>query len=107
MQIKILITGANGDLACSIAKIIKNEFPNSRILGTDINKNGIGEEIFDHIYRTTYPDQKRYGSFIKKISKQIDLIIPTTETEINFFTKNINKFKAKILVNKKIIINFF
>jgi carbamoyl-phosphate synthase large subunit len=107
MQIKILITGANGDLACSIAKILKNEFPNSRILGTDINKNGIGEEIFDHIYKTTYPDQKKYGSFIKKISKQIDLIIPTTETEINFFTKNINKFKAKILVNKKNIINLF
>lgn len=107
MQIKILITGANGDLACSIAKIIKNEFPNSRILGTDINKNGIGEEIFDHIYRTTSPNQKKYGPFIKKISKQIDLIIPTTETEINFFTKNINKFKVKILVNKKNIINLF
>jgi carbamoyl-phosphate synthase large subunit len=107
MQIKILITGANGDLACSIAKILKNEFPNSRILGTDINKNGIGEEIFDHIYKTTYPNQKKYGSIIKKISKKIDLIIPTTETEINFFTKKKNEFKAKILVNKKNIINLF
>ena len=70
MQIKILIAGANGDLTCSIAKIIKNEFPNSRILGTHINKNRIGEKIFEHIYKTTHPHQKKYGPFIKKYSNK-------------------------------------
>ena len=60
-----------GALDAKDGQYFKNEFPNSRILGTDINKNGIGEEIFDRIYNTTSPYQKKYCLFIKKISKHL------------------------------------
>ena len=40
MQLKFLITGCHGDLAFSVAKIIKKNFRDSRLIGTDIEING-------------------------------------------------------------------
>jgi len=106
MKLKILITGAHGDLACSIIKIIKKEFPMSIIIGTDLIKHGPGEELFDKIYKSPSVKNTKYKKFFKNIVKKIDLIIPTTETEINYLAKN-KLTKKKILINKYQIIKTF
>jgi carbamoyl-phosphate synthase large subunit len=107
MQLKFLITGCHGDLAFSIASIIRKNFYNAIILGTDIEKNGIGNVIFDNIYSVPKVNNSKYLKIISKISKSVDLIIPSTEGEIVFFSKNKKKFKNKILINKETIINLF
>ena len=107
MQLKFLITGCHGDLAYSIASIIKKNFNKAVILGTDIEKNGIGNVIFDNIYSVTKFNSSKYLKIILKISKSVDLIIPTTEGEILFFSKNKKKFNNKILINKEAIVNLF
>ena len=86
MQLKFLITGCHGDLAYSIASIIKKNFNKAVILGTDIEKNGIGNVIFDNIYSVPKFNSSKYLKIILKISKSVDLIIPTTEGEILFFS---------------------
>ena len=103
-----LITGANGDIAISICRIIKNEFKNSIIEGTDIKTDGLGEFQYKKIHKITSPRNKSYLNEMLEISKESKIIIPTTEEEIIFFSKNQKKFKNKfILVNSHKIIKIF
>ena len=47
---KFLITGANGDIAISICRIIKQHFKRSIIDGSDIVDAGPGEIYYNHIH---------------------------------------------------------
>ena len=107
MQLKILITGCHGDLAFSIAQIIKKNFKSSTLIGTDMEKNGMGNLIFDQIYKVPPTSNKNYLKIITQLSKSVNLLIPSSEKEIVFFSKNEKKFKSKILINDKKIINLF
>lgn len=107
MQLKFVITGAHGDIAFSLAKIIKNNFKNSIIIGIDIQKNGSGELIFDKIYKFPKPNNKNYKKKIEKLIKRINLLIPTTDAEIKFFHNYYKFFKKKILINNQNILNIF
>tara|TARA_B100001057_G_scaffold450774_1_gene493147 strand:+ start:703 stop:1629 length:927 start_codon:yes stop_codon:yes gene_type:complete len=105
---KFLITGANGDIAKSVCRILKAEYKHSIIDGTDINPDGPGQYLFNKIYNISEPNKKVYIKEITKISKKYKIIIPTTEQEINFFYKNIEKFSNKVvLINSKNIIKTF
>lgn len=105
---RFLITGANGDIAKSICRILRAEYKNSIIDGTDINPEGSAQFLFNKIYNVSEPSKKSYIKEITKISKKYKIIIPTTELEISFFCKNIKKFKNNIiLINSRNIIRTF
>tara|TARA_Y100000768_G_C23930517_1_gene659838 strand:- start:99 stop:1022 length:924 start_codon:yes stop_codon:yes gene_type:complete len=105
---KFLITGANGDIAISISRILRKHFKNSIIDGTDLENIGPGEIYYNNIFKVKKPNDKNYFQEIKELSKPYRIIIPTTENEIMFFSKNREKFKNKIiLINSKFIINTF
>jgi len=101
---KILITGAHGDIACSVAKIIKLEFNKFEIFGTDTESNGPGDYLFKKIYKTPNLHNEYYLRTIKKIYKKFNLIIPCTEPEINYITKKKLYKIFPILINKPEII---
>jgi len=104
---KILITGAHGDIACSVGKIIKSEFNKFLIFGTDIQNSGPGDYLFKKIYKIPSFDNMNYLKTIKKIYKKFDLIIPCTEPEINYITKKKLYNIFPILINKpEIILKF-
>ena len=69
MQLKFLITGCHGDLAFSIASIIRKNFNNVILIGTDIESNGAGNLIFDKIYNIPKVNNYKYLGIISKISK--------------------------------------
>ena len=46
---KFLITGAHGDIAQSISKIIKSTYKKAIINGTDLIESGPGEFLFNKI----------------------------------------------------------
>lgn len=105
---KFLITGANGDIAISISRIIQEHFKNSIIDGTDTEVSGPGEIYYKKIYKVSTPNSKYYLKQLKKMSMRYKIIIPTTEKEIIFFSRNRNKFKNNILlINSKFVINTF
>ena len=105
---KFLITGAHGDIAQSIFRILKLNYKKVTIDGTDIKKSGPSEFLFNKIYEVNFPSNKNYLKYIKKISKDYQIIIPTTEDEIIFFSENLKKFKnTSILINSPEIINTF
>lgn len=104
---KVLITGAHGDIACSVAKIIKSELNKFEIFGTDTEQNGPGDYFFKKIYKIPSSFNQYYFKIIKQIYKKFDLIIPCTEPEINFITeKKLNQI-FPILINKpEIVLKF-
>jgi len=104
---RVLITGANGDIAKSICKVIKKNFNNIIIDGTDIKVKKNSSGLFNKIFNVPSPKKKSYINKIKKLSKNYNLIIPATEDEIIFFSKNNNLLKKKLLLNSKRIINIF
>ena len=86
---KILISGANGDIAISIYKIIKKNFTKkTKVDGTDINKEGKGIFYFDRVFELPKASNKSFLSKSLLIYKKYDLIIPTTENEIRVISKN-------------------
>ena len=107
MPLKFLITGCHGDLAFSIASIIKKNFKNAILIGSDITSHGTGNAIFDKIYKVPKPNSHKYFKVISKISRSANLIIPSTDNEIYFFSKKRKNFKNKILINNQNIIDLF
>ena len=104
---RILITGAHGDIACSIGRIIKSEFSKFEIFGVDTQRNGPGDYLFKKIFNIPCVYNEYYLKVIKRIYKRFDLIIPCTEPEINYITKKRLYEIFPILINKpEIILKF-
>jgi carbamoyl-phosphate synthase large subunit len=109
MKKKFLITGAQGDIAQSICKIIRQNYKNKiTIDGMDILKSGPSDYIFNKIITSPKTNTSNYNLFIKRVFKKYDLIIPTTENEIKYFSKNKKIGKLfPILINKPEIVSLF
>jgi carbamoyl-phosphate synthase large subunit len=111
MKKKILITGAHGDIALSIYRIIKEKYKEKySIDGMDVLPDGPGDFVFNKVYKSPNPTTKKYNIFFKGIANQYRLIIPTTEGELKYFSKKKNLYLIKnfpILINKKSIIKIF
>jgi len=104
---KILITGAHGDIACSVGKIIKLEFSKFEIFGVDTQKHGPGDYLFKKIFKIPHSYNAYFLKVIKKIYKKFDLIVPCTEPEINYIIEKKLYENYPILINKpEIILKF-
>ena len=69
----ILITGIGGDIAQSIATIIREERPNIRLIGTDINLEHAGSIFVDEVLPLdAYTYRVRYISPCNAINAQKD-----------------------------------
>lgn len=105
---KILITGAHGDIAQSIFRILKLHYSKIIVHGMDCKNSGIGKYLFDKFIQTYKANNKKYFLHIKKITKNYDLIIPTSEAELICLSKNYKELEGcPILINKPKIINLF
>ena len=104
---KILITGANGDIAISVFEILKKEFKKFKIFGSDLNIN-YGSLYFKKIFILPHANSKNYLKSSRALFKKFDLIIPTTEAEISFIANNKERYKNTLfLINEKKIVNLF
>ena len=85
---KILITGCGGDIALSMAKLLRETSIVGHLIGTDVSddhpgfafydKTGVLPPAFDPLYLTSLRD------FVAK--NDVAAIIPASEPEIRFFT---------------------
>ena len=106
---KILISGANGDIAISVLKIIKKNFKKKiRIDGSENKVDGKGKFYFNKIIELPPGNKKNFLRKSLSIYKKYDLIIPTTENEIRVISKNKFYYKnINFLINDEKIINLF
>lgn len=89
----ILVSGANGDIGISIARILTGEGI-TNTFGCDIKIDSWGVCVFKDIIQVPRADAEDYIDSIRDIIRkfEIDLFIPSSEAEI----KRLNNLKASI-----------
>jgi carbamoyl-phosphate synthase large subunit len=106
---KILISGLGGDVAQSVAKVLKNEFKDVIIYGLDIATKNAASLYCDHFYLCPRATDKNYINFISTLLQdlEIDFFIPCTEFELKVLTDFIDKpeFKGRIICCSPSILN--
>ncbi|BDS14368.1 ATP-grasp domain-containing protein [Aureispira anguillae] len=88
MNKNVLVTSCGGDIGQSIGKILKAL--NCTTFGLDISDKNAAKFIFDYFEVGLRVTDENYISSIEQFVKKhkIDLIIPISEAELRFYTKN-------------------
>lgn len=106
----IIVTGANGDIGISIARILKEYNTEYKIIGTEIGDLWPAKNYFNKIHKIPKAQNDNYFFALKKIlsSYENPLIIPTSEPELSVISNDYNRFKKlPLLINKSNIIKTF
>jgi len=110
-QIRILVTGAGGDIGFNIIKCLKDADYNLFILGCDIDPYAMGRTMVKKFLKAPKAlNEEKYLDFIKNTIKKyrIEYIYPSTEIEIEFFHRNREYFdKTAVFINNPFIIDTF
>ena len=103
---KILITGAGGDIAQAMVRTIRSYFDEIRLVGCDLSPQPFASINLDALYISLQVTDPLYLARIEEIceKEKIDLIIPVPEPEIEFFSREISNISVKVLLaNEKAI----
>lgn len=79
---KILVTGANGDIGEAVGRILQEEFPDAEISGADASGQWPGGFIFKRMLQVPLASDPLFLSHLQGLAKDFDLIIPTSEPEL-------------------------
>ncbi|MBT9547231.1 MAG: ATP-grasp domain-containing protein [Candidatus Sericytochromatia bacterium] len=85
----LLITGIAGDIAQGIATLVKEIYPDWRILGMDIHLRHGGGSFVDQFYLAPRADHPDYLSFLFNLvkSERVDICIPMSEAELTLLAQ--------------------
>ena len=83
----VLITGIGGDIAQSAARIIKENRPDIKLIGTDKSLEHAGSIFVDDVLQIPVASSGRYLESVREIisSYSIDAVIPMSEPELTVF----------------------
>jgi carbamoyl-phosphate synthase large subunit len=93
-KLNILVTGCGGDIGQSIGKILNEYHLIDHLYGCDISDKNAAQFIYSNFFLGLPCNDPNYISYLEEIvkKKDIDLIIPVSEPELRFLSKeNINK----------------
>lgn len=111
MSKTILVTGIGGLTPRSIAKIIRENHPDYKIIGCDVEKKAMGffmKGLIDEYYICPKCNEKDYFPWIKKLvkTKKIDYAFVQPEAEIvewgDYFDKN-GKYPCPVFMGSKVL----
>lgn len=105
----ILITGCGGDIAISIARILRELMNDVKLIGTDIYEDHPAVAFFDEVISIVRADNKAYKDMLGEIINDfnIELIIPSTEAEIKLLVERGDVdsiFNVPVLMANKCIV---
>lgn len=85
----VLLTGIGGDIAQSVAKIIKSKWPQCRLLGTDTHQEHGGHLFVDQCFSLPMASDPSYTDKLLHIisSQDIHFLLPMTEPELGVLDK--------------------
>jgi carbamoyl-phosphate synthase large subunit len=103
---KILITGAGGDIAQAMTRTLRTYYGEVKIIGCDLNEQPFASLNFDSFYSSLQVNDPLYISTIMEIctKEEIDLIIPVPEPEIEFFSREKLNLPARVLIANRVAI---
>lgn len=86
----LLITGIGGDIAQAIAQIVRETYPNWRLIGMDIHERHAGRTAVDSVIVSPAASSPRYGMWLESTLDvhKVDLCLPTSETELAYLVSS-------------------
>ena len=80
----VLITGIGGDIAQGVATIVRESFPNWRVLGMDIHERHGGKIFVQKSFVAPSVVDPNYDQWLADLitREQVDVCIPTSEAEL-------------------------
>ena len=86
----ILVTGVAGDIGNGIGRILRDSGLTTKLIGCDIHEQHTGRFVFDECYAVPRADDDDYIASMLAVAddNEIDLILPTSEPELRFLTRN-------------------
>ena len=100
---KILVTGVAGDIGLGIGRILRDWNFFDTIQGIDISKDHPASLIFDKIDLAPRADDDDYLDWLLNYLKshKINILVPTSEAEIQKISQNLDVFDShcKVLIN--------
>jgi carbamoyl-phosphate synthase large subunit len=79
---KILVTGANGDIGEATGRILQEAFPDADISGADASGQWPGGFIFKRMLQVPLASNPSFLNHLQGLAEEFDLIIPTSEPEL-------------------------
>jgi carbamoyl-phosphate synthase large subunit len=97
----VLVTGTGGNVGQGILRNIKNLKLPIRIVGTNVKEFSAGNHLCAVNYKLPFAYQENYIEAVNQIVEQekVDLIIPSTDFETYYLSKNSSKIDATIAVS--------
>jgi carbamoyl-phosphate synthase large subunit len=101
--VKVLVSGAGGDIGQSIAKILRKFSLVSEIIGSDIHDEILAHDLFESISVLPPAFSPDYFECLNSCltSEGVDLFIPTSEPELRWFSTNpeyAQSLRARVLM---------
>ena len=107
MTRSFLITGCGGDIALSIASILRDSLPSARLVGADIHDRHPGCLVYDSVTQLPRADNRKYLQSLRSLinDEAIDVLLPTSEAELSrLFAEQIDERLDKatvVMANRK------
>jgi len=81
---RILVTGANGDIAAAIGRVLLLAFPEVRLMGADLGEAWPGQVVFHEMHVLPRADNSGYIAALRELVEETraTCIIPCTEPEL-------------------------
>jgi len=79
---RILVTGANGDIADAAGRILVATYPDAVVHGADAGGKWPGALYFSKVHRVPFAADPAYSTALVRLASEYDLIIPTSDAEL-------------------------
>ena len=95
---KVLVTGIGGNVGQGIIRNIRATYPQLHITGVDTCSFSAGNHLCDVFYTVPYAWSDNYIGSVQHIcaTEKIELVIPSTDSEVFYLAKNRSAFAAVI-----------
>ena len=89
MKKTVLITAIGGDIAQGVATIVRESFPDWRLIGTDIHDRHGGSLFVDTVIRAPTAGAADYDAWLQQLitRESVDICIPMSEAELTHLAR--------------------
>ena len=99
----ILVTGASGDIADAVGRILGERYPDTRLVGADASAEWPGRAVFAEMHRLPLAGQPDYTTALTELTASCgaELVIPTSEPELRRLAIDAGAAALPLLMNPK------
>lgn len=97
----VLVTGIGGNVGQGILRNLRSSAISLNIIGVNVEQLTSANYLCDNVYEVPYAYSDNYIETIKTICSRenVELIIPSTDYEVYYLSKNIDQFSCKVVAN--------